>query len=85
MYSPYPFNLYVHCGVRDAIFDGRLWVAVPGTEDGNSNPPPGWGNPVDKGAMELVTEDRARYSSQSGGVVEFEPLTGGEDSRVQCD
>ncbi len=36
----YPYTLYVHCGVLDAYFDGRRWMADPML--GNYNPPPGW-------------------------------------------
>ena len=31
----YPYALYVHCGIRDARFDGRLWMADPMLSDGS--------------------------------------------------
>jgi hypothetical protein len=73
----YPFALYTHCGIRSADFDGRRWIADPIL--GSANPPPGWGNPADKGSMELVSEDRARFTSTRGLVAEFRPLAEGED------
>ena len=60
----YPFALYTHCGIRSADFDGRRWIADPIL--GSANPPPGWGNPADKGSMELVSEDRARFYQHQG-------------------
>ena len=34
----YPYALYVHCGIRDARFDGRLWMADPMLSDGSWKP-----------------------------------------------
>ncbi len=81
----YSFTLYTHCGVRRAYFDGHWWLAGPMLSDGNGNPPPGWGNPYDQGMMELVTEDLARFTSETGMVAEFRPLPDGEDESFACD
>ncbi len=67
----YPHQLYTHCGVRYADFDGRKWLADPIL--GGANPPPGWGNPFDTGTMELVSKDRALFLSDSGEQAFFEP------------
>ena len=70
----YSHNLYTHCGVRYANFDGRRWLADPiPTDIGGANPPPGWGNPFDSGTMELVAKDRALFRSKSGNRAFFEP------------
>ena len=70
----YSHNLYTHCGVRYADFDGRKWLADPVlTSPGGANPPPGWGNPGDSGTMELVSKDRALFQSKSGKRAFFEP------------
>lgn len=70
----YAYELYTHCGVRSAVFDGeRWWRANPPLDDGHGNPPAGWGNPVTKGVMVLVQEDLAVFTSRSGRVVEFVP------------
>ena len=73
----YPYTLHTHCGVRDAYFDGRWWVASPVLDDGHGNPPPGWGTPSDTGAMVLVAHDLARFTSARGHGAEFRPAPQG--------
>lgn len=71
----YAYELYTHCGVRTAIFDGdRKWRANPPIHDGAHNPTEGWGNPRTKGVMVLVREDLAVFTAESGEVAEFVPL-----------
>ena len=36
------------------------------------NPPPPWSTPFDRGKMELVTEDLARFTSSGGVVTKFQ-------------
>ena len=67
----YPYTLYVHCGVRDAYFDGRRWMADPML--GNYNPPPGWTDDDSRGVMELVREDLVVFKSVSGRTINFIP------------
>lgn len=67
----YSYDLYTHCGIRSANFDGRRWLADPIL--GDANPPPGWGNPIDPGTMELVSKDRALFLSHSGESAFFIP------------
>ncbi len=69
----YTFGLYVHCGIRDARFDGRLWMADPMLSDGSGNPPLHWTPDDSVGIMQLVSEDRARFTSKSGRMIEFKP------------
>ena len=68
---PYSYTIYTHCGIRSAFFDGRRWIADPILSVDNVNPPPGWGNPFDKGSMELVAEDLAKFTSSAGLVADF--------------
>lgn len=75
MGQPYALGLYTHCGIGWAYFDGRWWVADPPQNDRSGNPPRGWKNPVDVGAMTLVTEDQARFVSEAGLVAEFRALS----------
>lgn len=70
----YPYQLYTHCGIRWAYFDQRWWSANPALDDGNRNPPPGWGNPSDEGTMKLVGEERAVFTARSGQTAEFKSL-----------
>jgi hypothetical protein len=57
----YRLDLGTHCGIRDAWFDGRLWLAKPQLSDGSDNPPRGWGNPWQRGTIRLVTRTRAVF------------------------
>lgn len=67
----YGYTLYTHCGIEWTRIDGVWWMATLPLSDGNANPPPGWGNPYDKGEMEIVDRSTAIYR---GGPrdVEFE-------------
>ena len=69
----YPLTLYVHCGVRDAHFDGRVWMADPMLSDGSGNPPPGWTSDDSQGTIELVRDDLAVFKSVSGRTINFIP------------
>ena len=81
----YSFTLYTHCGIHRAYFDGRHWIIDPVFSNDNINPPPGWGNPIDEGTMELAADDLARYTSESGMAAEFRPLPEGEEDVWSCD
>lgn len=73
----YPYELYTHCGIRDAYFDGRLWVAKPVLSDGSDNPPEGWDNPDDVGTMRLVSPDAATFDNAAGRTAKFAPAPKG--------
>ena len=67
----YSHELFTVCGVGGALFDGRFWMADPPLDDGDGNPPPGWGDHTTKGVMALVHEDRAVFTSNTGQTAEF--------------
>ena len=69
----YPYTLYVHCGIRDARFDGRLWMADPMLSDGSGNPPLDWTAEDSDGIMELIEDDLAVFTAESGRIIEFTP------------
>jgi hypothetical protein len=73
-----PFQLYTHCGIRYADFDGRRFYADPPLDDGNGNPPRGWGNPYDNGTMKLIDKNTAVFSDAAGhrAVFSTQPKTG---------
>lgn len=62
--------LYVHCGVQWARIDGD-WFETEPLNDGDANPPPGWGNPYDKGSLTMVDRDTAEYRRDNGETVTF--------------
>ena len=69
----YPYTLYVHCGIRDARFDGRLWMADPMLSDGSGNPPLDWAPADSVGIMELVNDNMAVFTAESGRTIQFKP------------
>jgi hypothetical protein len=69
--APEPFNLYTHCGVIYTDYQRVTWYADPPLSDGNGNPPPGFGNPIDKGTMQRISTHEADYVSSSGRKVVF--------------
>ena len=83
----YPFDLYTHCGVVSARFDGRDWNADPPLlDDYGANPPSGWGNPFDRGTMTLLEPDLAEYRSDAGQIARFRPRPAGEhDPAAGCE
>ena len=69
----YPYTLYVHCGVRDAQFDGRIWMADPTVSDKEINPPSDWTDDDSVGIMELVNDNLAVFTAESGRTIQFNP------------
>ena len=66
----YDYALYTHCGIEWARIDGVWWHAVP-IDDGNGNPPSGWGNPYNAGELIVLDDFTAVYSSGGDIKVEF--------------
>jgi len=68
--NPYDYVLYTHCGIEWTRIDGVWWQTAP-LNDGNGNPPKGWGNPSDRGVVTLVDERTATYRGANGTTIEF--------------
>jgi hypothetical protein len=66
----YDYVLYVHCGVQWARIDGD-WFETEPLNDGNANPPPGWGNPYDKGSLTIVDSNTATYRRDNDETITF--------------
>lgn len=79
----YDYGLYTHCGIEWARIDG-VWWRTPPLDDGNANPPPGWGNPYDAGRLVIDTETTATYTSDAGTAVELE-RTGRIEAPFACE
>lgn len=60
-----PFDLYTHCGVNGALINDVWWEVSPALNDGNSNPPNGWGNPSQPGNLNFVDEQTAIFTGES--------------------
>jgi hypothetical protein len=78
--------LHTHCGVTGTQFAGRDWVAEAVPEDGNRNPPAGWGNPFQPGVMVLTSPDYAEFESRDGALeATFRPRTPADPPAQPCE
>src|ERR687897_84680 len=78
--------LFTHCGIVGTRFAGRNWVAEPVLDDGNGNPPTGWGNPFQPGVMTLTSQDHAEFKSRNGELeATFRPRTPADPPAQPCD
>ncbi|GAA2329754.1 hypothetical protein [Dactylosporangium salmoneum] len=80
--TPYPFDLFVHCGIQYAEFSGALWQADP--VQPNYRPKTIYrGLNYVQGTMTLVAPGEARFDGPAEGLhVTFRPQTG---QREGCD
>lgn len=65
--ATYDYSLYVHCGVEWARIDG-VWWRTDRLDDGNANPPDGWGNPYQRGQLVVADGDLATFAGPDGAV-----------------
>jgi len=79
----YDYQLYVHCGIEWALIDGAWWQTPP-LDDGNANPPEGWGNPYDEGELTLIDDMTATYAGPDGPV-EFKRTERTDSPRTPCE
>jgi hypothetical protein len=78
--------LFTHCGIVGTRFADRDWVAEPVLDDGNRNPPTGWGNPWQPGVMTLRSQDHAEFESRNGELqAAFRPRTPTDPPAQPCD
>ena len=60
----FAYELLTHCGIRWAKFSGKWWVTPFLGNASRSSPPEGWGDPVQKGQVRLLSNDRAIFMSE---------------------
>lgn len=65
------YSLYTHCGVREARIGHAYYVADHPLDDGQGNPPPGWGNPNQAGTITTPSPSVAVFRDALGHVVRF--------------
>lgn len=65
-----PYVLY-HCGVDQARVGSVHYVADRPLDDGNGNPPPGCGNPYQRGTMSRSSAGVAVFHDDLGHVIRF--------------
>jgi hypothetical protein len=67
-----------------ARINGRFYEAVKPLSDGNSNPPPGWGNPYQHGTMTLASPSEAVFTDSAGHRVVFKVRAGATGFKHVC-
>jgi hypothetical protein len=73
--TPYPYDLYTHCGIQNAYFENRWWAADSPTQDDparGSNPYTG----SITGTMTLTSPTTARFTGPAKLTATFHPLDG---------
>ncbi len=81
-----PYQLYTKCGVTFTQFNGVTWFADPPLTDGHGGPPPGFGNPTDKGTLRQVGQHELQYVSSGGKTATFvDRLPAGQSPPGLCD
>jgi hypothetical protein len=49
--SGMPTRLHTHCGIKELRVEDTFFFAETPLDDGHGNPPPGWRNPYQDGAV----------------------------------
>jgi hypothetical protein len=78
------FDLYTHCGIREARVGSTYYDATPVLDDGNGNPPPGWGNAFQHGRMSLYADGSAVFTDDAGHVARFTARHGATAFETIC-
>ena len=65
------FDLYTHCGIRSAKIGSDYYIASPVLDDGEGNPPEGWGNPGQVGTMTVYGDGTAHFTAPGGLDADF--------------
>ena len=71
----YPYDLYTHCGIRDAYFDDRWWEADSPSQDDPAKGSSPYNGSV-SGTMTLTSPTAARFDGPHKLTVTFHPLDG---------
>lgn len=69
--TAFDYHLYTHCGVKSVTIDSHHYVADHPLDDGNGNPPQGWGNPYQPGTITLTSPTTAVFTEAGGHRVGF--------------
>lgn len=78
------FDLYTHCGVREARVADRYYEARPVLDDGQGNPPPGWSRGSTLGTMTVYADGTAHFSAPGGLEADFRVRPNATGFAVLC-
>jgi len=70
------YSLYTHCGIYEARIGDTYYIADEPLDDGQANPPAGWGNPFQEGTMIFPAPGIAVFADRLGHVVRFHARPG---------
>ena len=59
--SGMPTRLYTHCGIKELRVEDTFFIAETPLDDGQGNPPPGWGNPCQDGACSFLSPSKGPH------------------------
>ncbi|MDT4946630.1 MAG: hypothetical protein QOH14_3363 [Pseudonocardiales bacterium] len=79
-----PYSLYTHCGIREARIGDTYFVADRPLDDGQGNPPPGWGNPYQAGTVTTPSPSVAVFRDSAGHIVRFHARPGATSYLTIC-
>ncbi|MBX9420932.1 hypothetical protein K4902_00670 [Streptomyces lateritius] len=79
-----PFDLYTHCGIKEAWIGSTYFEAEAQLSDGSGNPPQGWDNPFQRGTMTLASETEAVFTDDAGHEVKFRAQPRTSPSKPLC-
>jgi hypothetical protein len=68
--SGVPIMLYTHCGIKELRVDDTYFLAETPLDDGQGNPPAGWGNPYQAGTVSL-SGSKAVFRDDKGHIITF--------------
>lgn len=83
--ASFPFELYTHCGVDEALVHGIYFEADEPLIGVAISAPPGWDNPYQRGTMTWESPDRAVFRDDRGHEVGFHARPGATGFKRICD
>lgn len=78
------YPLYTHCGIYELQVDTAFYAADHPLDDGNGNPPAGWGNPYQPGWVSTPTPSTAVFTDLAGHTVGFHVRVGATGFQRPC-
>jgi hypothetical protein len=78
------YELYTHCGISEAKVGSDFYQASPALNDGEGNPPAGWGNPYQVGTMTVHDDGTAQFVAPGGLKATFKIRRGATDWITIC-
>ncbi|WP_422934109.1 hypothetical protein [Sinomonas sp. P47F7] len=75
--------LTTHCGIHEVRVGNTFYATDKILDDGNGNPPAGWGNPFQAGTITVTGQD-AVFRDAAGHTVTFHARPGATSFLDMC-